>query len=199
MIRLDSTFGLEKKSTIWFDLLISSKEERSFRRRVRTLPKKWMKVVASDEQYVLCYIYNQLYWAKSQLWRKKPRKQSCTPCSLEEDEEIVVIGIGEKGERRKGNDGALMPGFDGTLVRSLASVEPAPRQGVTVGTEFSYFPCHLWRKTLVYSQWDTEHTVWNCCGKTIWFLAGLFMKGWKGFLNKFPVQYSQRHFFSFEF
>jgi len=34
----------------WIDSWIASKDDQFFRRRIRTLPEKWEKVVASDGQ-----------------------------------------------------------------------------------------------------------------------------------------------------
>jgi len=46
----DQHFRSYEEVKNWIDLWIASKDQ-FFRRRIRTLPERWQKVVASDGQY----------------------------------------------------------------------------------------------------------------------------------------------------
>jgi len=47
----DQHLGSSEEVKNWIDTWIASKDEQFLRRGIRTLPKRWEKVVVSDRQY----------------------------------------------------------------------------------------------------------------------------------------------------
>lgn len=70
--------------------------------------------------------------------------------SVRRDGESVVLSAEEKRERKQGNDGAVMLGLNGVLMRMLVSVVPASSKDFTVERELAYFSCQSEREALVY-------------------------------------------------
>lgn len=92
----------------------------------------------------------------------------------------------------------MVPGLNGVLVELRVSSVLVASEGVTVGTELTYFCCQPGGETLVYFLKDSEQTGANCCGETIQLLAGILMRGPKSFLRELLVQLLERHILCLE-
>lgn len=106
----------------------------------------------------------------------------------EKEDESVVLGAEEKGERAQKNDGGVLLSQIGVVERLLASVVGVAGEGATVETDIAYLSCQSENEALVYFQRDSEHTGRSCCGETIGLAVDGFVKGWKGTLHELLVQ-----------